>query len=186
MVRPSHGERNAAEVHARGLGIPLTIVRASAYLELWIEILQQTARRSGRPIVFGRGNNPINFVSVKDVADVVDQAVTDPTVRDRTLEVTGPQSLTMTQLAAAVQLAEGRTAAPRHIPRAVLQVAAHTVGRVQPAVAQLVRAALAMDQADFAAGPSILPENYPNPSTTAATVVDRLHSSNQHPASPKA
>ena len=32
------------------------------------------AGRSGRPLVFGKGDNPINFVSVIDVAAVVEHA----------------------------------------------------------------------------------------------------------------
>jgi hypothetical protein len=31
-------------------------------------VLAKTAARFGRPVVFGRGDNPINFVSVTDVA----------------------------------------------------------------------------------------------------------------------
>ena len=43
-------------------------MRATAFAELWIDVLGKTAARSGRPVVFGRGDNPINFVSVADVA----------------------------------------------------------------------------------------------------------------------
>ncbi|MDP9334135.1 MAG: SDR family oxidoreductase, partial [Actinomycetota bacterium] len=63
--------KHAAEQHAITSGVPTTIVRATAFLELWIEILQKTAGRSGRPLVFGRGANAINFVSVTDVAALV-------------------------------------------------------------------------------------------------------------------
>ena len=59
----------AAEEHLRGSGTPWTIVRAPAYLETYIRLFEQTAARSGRPLVFGRGDNPINFVSADDVAD---------------------------------------------------------------------------------------------------------------------
>ena len=37
------------------------IVRATAFMERWAEI-------PGKAPVFGRGNNPINVVSVRDVA----------------------------------------------------------------------------------------------------------------------
>ena len=61
----------AAEQHLRASGVAWTIVRATAFVELWAEIMK-------KPIVFGRGENPINFVSVDDVAAVVERAVTDP------------------------------------------------------------------------------------------------------------
>ena len=40
----------AAEQRLKGSGVPFTIVRASAFLELWIELMQDTAKRSGRPM----------------------------------------------------------------------------------------------------------------------------------------
>ena len=161
----------AAEAYATSLGIPLTILRATAYLDLWIDILRQTATRSGRPVVLGRGANPINFVSVVDVASIVDRAVTDASARGRILEICGPACLTMNELAAAVQDADRRPAAPRHAPRAALALAASTIGRVRPAVGRQLRAALAMDELDLSAGPSSLPAGYGRPVTTAAMVL---------------
>ena len=158
----------AAEAHARALGLPLTVIRASAYLELWIGILEQTARRSGRPLVFGNGNNPINFVSVQDVAAIVDRAVTDPDVRGRTLQVTGPRDETMNTLAAAVQNAAGRAQQPRHVPVAALRLLASTLGRVQPRSACQLRAAVDMDRLVLAAGAPDLPATYERPTITAA------------------
>jgi uncharacterized protein YbjT (DUF2867 family) len=66
--------KHAAEQHLRESGTPWTIVRATAFVELWAEIM-------AKPIVFGRGNNPINFVSVGDVAAVVERAVVDAGLR---------------------------------------------------------------------------------------------------------
>ncbi len=59
--------KHAAEQHLLAGAGDWTIVRATAFLELWIDVLGKTAARSGRPVVFGRGDNPINFVSVTDV-----------------------------------------------------------------------------------------------------------------------
>src|SRR5438034_540569 len=70
--------KHAAEEHLRESGADWTIVRATAFLELWIDVLTSTAARSGRPVVFGRGNNPINFVSVIAVARVVEHDLADP------------------------------------------------------------------------------------------------------------
>lgn len=161
----------AAETHATSLGLPLTIVRATAYLELWIDILRRTATRSGRPVVFGRGANPINFVSVVDVASIVDRAVTDTSARGRALEICGPACLTMNELADAVQAADGRRTAPRHAPRVALMLGATTIGRVRPAVGRQLRSALAMDEVDLSAGPGSLPVGYARPETTAAMVL---------------
>ena len=90
----------AAEANLRGSTTGWTIVRATAFVELWLELITGSAGRSGRPLIFGRGDNPINFVSVDDVAAVVEMAVVDPTLRGQVLEVGGPQNLTLNDLAA--------------------------------------------------------------------------------------
>jgi uncharacterized protein YbjT (DUF2867 family) len=141
--------KHAAEQHAITSGVPTTIVRATAFLELWIEILQKTASRSGRPLVFGRGNNAINFVSVTDVAALVEQVVTDRTSRGRTFEIGGPENLTFNELAHAMQVAAGRGGAPRNVPPRMLRVMANTIGRVNPQVGRQARAALVMDDTDL-------------------------------------
>lgn len=137
----------AAEQYLRSSDACWTIVRATAFLELWIDVLTKTAARSGRPIVFGHGNNPVNFVSVTDVAALLEHAVTDPGARGRILEIGGPGNHTFNQLAAAVQAAAGRTSMPRHVPPPVLQMMAGTVGRVRPELGRKARAALIMDRA---------------------------------------
>ena len=67
------------------------------------ELMRRTAGRSGRPLVFGRGQNPINFVPVADVASaVVTPSSTRPSVQ-RIVTVAGPRNLTMNELAAMTQ-----------------------------------------------------------------------------------
>lgn len=168
--------KHAAEQYAAASGIPTTIVRSTAFLELWIDVIKQTAGRSGRPLVFGRGHNPINFVSVADVAATVDQAVADHTTRGMTLEIGGPENLTFAQLTQAVQKAAGRTGPPRHIPPLALRVMANTVGRVKPAVGRQARTALAMDRTDLTFDTTPLRHLYPElPCTPLADVLARGH-----------
>ena len=138
--------KHAAEEHLQASGVRWTIVRATAFFELWIDVLSQTAARSGRPVVFGRGDNPINFVSVTDVAALAEQAVTDPATRGRIIQIGGPENLTFNQLAAAIQAAAGRTSTPRHVPPLVLRLMARTAGHLKPGLGRQARAALLMDR----------------------------------------
>jgi uncharacterized protein YbjT (DUF2867 family) len=141
--------KHAAET-ALASDVPATIVRATAFAELWIDLLRRTAGRSNRPLVFGRGQNPINFVSVRDVAALVERAVTDPSTRGETLEIGGPDNLTLDQFARMVAANRGDGAAtPRHVPRAALHAMAAIVGRVRPELGRQARAALAMDCHDM-------------------------------------
>ena len=132
----------AAEDLLRAAGVPWTVVRAAAFLELYEELLRRTAGRSGRPLVFGAGRTPVVFASVADVAEAVDRALADPACRGRVVEVTG-ESLTFDQLAARQEASLGAGARrPRHVPRPVLRALA-VAGGTPPG--RQAAAALVMD-----------------------------------------
>lgn len=153
--------KHAAEEYLRRSGLPWTIVRAEAYAETWAAIMAETSGSSGRPLVFGRADNPIAWVSVQDVATLVVRAVEDQHLRGRTLEICGPEPWTLMQLAQACMDRQGRSGHPRRVPRPVLHLMANTVGRLKPEVARQARAALAMDGvplADDSATRDLLPE----------------------------
>jgi uncharacterized protein YbjT (DUF2867 family) len=151
----------AAEQYLRSSAVRWTIVRATAFLETWIGLLEQTASKSGRPLVFGRGDNPINFVSATDVATLVDRTVTDPSLRGKTLEVGGPENLTLNQLAATIQKAAGRAMPPRHVPRAALRIMALALKPINPTMARMARAALVMDSANLSFDATAIHAAYP-------------------------
>jgi uncharacterized protein YbjT (DUF2867 family) len=140
----------AAEEHLRASGTGWTIVRAGPFLETWLEVLSRTAR-DGRPLVLGRGTQPLPFVSVEDVADVVAAAATHGDLRGRVVEVAG-EPLTMTELAHALQGARGWEGPLRHVPRPVLAALGALARPVSPAFARQNRTALAMDREPLHAG----------------------------------
>lgn len=138
----------AAEARLRASGTPWTIVRAGAFIELHEELMRRTAGRSGRPLVFGRGDNPVAFTSVADVAAAVDRALADPACRGTVVEV-ATATLTFNQLAAGLVRDLGPAAAhPRHVPRPVLRLMA--VAASTPPGRQAA-AALVMDSVDVTA-----------------------------------
>ncbi len=114
-----HRAKFAAEQNLRASGVPWTILRPTAYLETWIEVLGGKPGSDDPALVFGRGTNPINFVSVRDVSTVVHRVIDDPAPHGETIDVGGPQDLTMvefTRLIGAQRI--------RRIPRTALRVLA--------------------------------------------------------------
>lgn len=147
----------AAEQELRGSGLAWTIVRPTAYLETWKMVLCDPLVQKGKTQVFGRGENPINFVSVQDVAAAVERAVVDPERRGQVLEVAGPENLTMNELVERYRQDPGRAGTVTHVPRAAMRVASVGLRAVNPAMAELVGAALVMDTTDMTAEPHPLP-----------------------------
>jgi len=154
--------KHAAEERLRASGIPWTIVRATAFMETWARIMNQSLHASGAILVFGRGGNPVNFVSAADVAALTALAATDPGLRGQVLELGGPDNLTFNQLAAIIQETAGRRGAVRHIPRPVLHAMAWTGAAVRPALARQARAALAMDTLDMTFDPTPARRAFPD------------------------
>ena len=136
--------KHAAEQHLLASGVPWTIVRAGPFMETWLNILAQTANKSGRPVIFGRGDRPLAFVSATDVAAVVSHGATDTTLRGQLLEVAG-EPMTMTELAHALQAARGWQGPVRHVPRPVLRALATLARPLNPAFARKNRAAVDLD-----------------------------------------
>jgi NADH dehydrogenase len=124
--------------------------------------------------VFGRGRNPVNFVSVEDVAALVVALTLDGDRRPRTIEIGGPRDLTFDELALLVAARLGGSTV-RHLPRTAMRAAAGTVGFVQPMVRRQLLTALAMDAEDLRfAGDRTGPVFDGVPCTDPADVIARL------------
>jgi len=141
--------KHATEDMLRASGLPWVIVRATPFMETWATIMGRMLQSSGKIVVFGRGHNPVNFVSAADVAALVERAVADPGLRGRVLEIGGPGNLTFNQVAALLQEITGRHGTVRHIPRPALRAIACLAPGIKPALARQARAALVMDTLDM-------------------------------------
>ena len=156
-----HRMKWAAEEHLRASGLAWTIVRATAFADMWIELLRESAGTSGRPRVFGKGDNPINFVRVQDVADAVVRATMDPNLRKQVIEVGGPGNLTLNELARLVQGSMGSTGSLHHVPRPVLRAMGAIARPFNPTMARLARSSVAMDTRDMTFDPAVSTRAYP-------------------------
>lgn len=147
--------KHAAEQELRASGIAWTFVRPTAYLETWTMVLCEPLVQNGKTQVFGRGQNPINFVSVQDVARVVERAVVDPAMRGQAIEVAGPENITMNELVERYQRETGVSGTVKHVPRPAMLVASVALRLFNPAMAELIAAALVMDTRDMTAAASL-------------------------------
>ena len=124
-ARPDHPmslcrAKHQAEEALRDSELPFTIIRATPFLETWLQVMRDMLNRKGRAVVFGAGTNPINFVSVRDVAMLVALAVGGETPAGETFELGGPEDLGLATLAKRVAGASGSSAPLEHIPLAAL------------------------------------------------------------------
>ena len=137
------------EEYLRASGLSFTILRPSAFMDLWVQLIGQPLVERGKTTIFGRGTNPINFVAVEDVARFVGIALEDARARNRVIEVGGPENLTLNQLAEIFELASGRQAKTRHIPLPMMRVMAILMQPINPALSRQIRAGIYMDTVDL-------------------------------------
>ena len=165
----------AAEQAVRATGVGWTIIRPTAYLETWLGLVGGPLVAQGKTLVFGRGQNPINFVSALDVARFVDLAIADRSFRGKVVDVPGPENLTLDQLVEITRAASGRSGRVSHSPRAVMGLLSMALRPVNKMRAEQIGAALLMDILDMTIdGPSVRAE-YPSiPMTTASVLAERL------------
>jgi uncharacterized protein YbjT (DUF2867 family) len=137
----------AAEEALRRSGLDFTIVRPTAFLETWTTILGDILEAKGHALVFGPGRNPINFVPVKDVADVVARAVKEGRLERDTVEI-GGENLTFVMLAERLIGARG-AGTIKHVPLPVLRAMSVLARPFAPAFARQARAAVVMNTVDM-------------------------------------
>jgi uncharacterized protein YbjT (DUF2867 family) len=147
---PLFRAKRAAEEAVRASGVAWTIIRPSAYLETWLGIIGGPLVGTGKTLVFGRGENPINFVSALDVARFVDLAIADVAKRGQILEVAGPANLTLNQLVEMAQHVSGRTGRVSHTPRPAMRLLSVVLRPINRMRAGQIQAALVMDTTNMA------------------------------------
>jgi len=136
------------EEYLRTSGLSYGILRPSAFMEFWAALLGQPIVERGRTTIFGRGTNPVNFVSVADVAQFVLIALDNPAARNQVIEVGGPENLSLVQVAAIFERVTGRTGKKSHVPLPVMRVMAVLMRPFNPALGRQIAAGVHMDTAD--------------------------------------
>jgi uncharacterized protein YbjT (DUF2867 family) len=159
--------KHRAEVELKGSGLAWTILRPTAYMETWLALVGVPLLQRERTRVFGRGQNPINFVSASDVARYAELAVTDPSMRGVCVDVGGPENLSMNDVVATFQRLTGAKGKVSHVPLSMMRTMSILMRPLNPALARIVAAAVVMDTRDMkldpdrgmAQGPTIPPRS---------------------------
>jgi uncharacterized protein YbjT (DUF2867 family) len=139
-----HRAKYTAEQELRRSGLVFTIVRPTAFLETWMTVIGAPLDDKGHALVFGAGKNPINFVSVCDVAPLVVSCARDGAAPNEVLEIGGPENLDFVTVAERLIRAKGE-ARIKHIPLLVLRAMSLLARPFSPTFARQARAAVIMN-----------------------------------------
>ncbi len=137
------------EEYLRASDLSFTIIRPSAFMDLWAQLIGLPILEQGKTTIFGRGNNPINFVAVEDVARFVCIAFENSRTRNEVIEVGGPENLTLNQVAETFERVSGRQAKKRHIPLPMMRAMSILMQPINPALSRQIRLGVFMDTANL-------------------------------------
>lgn len=167
----------SAEETLRKAKLEWTIVRPTPFMELWTGIVGDPLIKRGAAIVFGRGNNLINFVSVRDVARFIEMAVADRRLRGETLDVGGPENLTLSNVVEVMAASHGLQPKTRRVPLVALRLGQGLLRPFRPDLANLVQASIQMDTSDMSFDQPTLSVDYPEIRLTRLTDIVRPQTS---------
>src|SRR5438105_4554010 len=137
------------EEYLRASGLNFTIIRPSAFMDLWAQLIGQPILEQGKTTIFGRGNNPINFVAVEDVVRFVCIAFENSRTRNEVIEVGGPENLTLNQVAEIFERTSRHEAKKRHIPLPMMRAMSILMQPLNPALSRQIRLGVFMDTANL-------------------------------------
>lgn len=152
-ARPNHSVEEfrikyRVEEYLRASGLSYTILRPTAYMEFWAALVGQPIIEKGKTTIFGRGVNPVNFVSAEDVARFAIIALEDSAARNQIIEIGGPENLSLVQVAEIFEHVTGQAAKKSHVPLPMMRVMAILTQAFNPKLSRQIAAGVYMDTED--------------------------------------
>jgi uncharacterized protein YbjT (DUF2867 family) len=74
-------------------GLSYTILRGSAFMDIWLSPALGFDAHNATARVLGTGDNPVSYVAVRDVAQLAIAALMNPAARNRILDTGGPEPI---------------------------------------------------------------------------------------------
>ena len=158
------------EIHLERSGVPLAVLRCSAFMELHaLELLAKPLKNGKRATVIGRGNSVRNMVSVDDVAALVVWTVENRYTGH--IEVVGPDNATPNEDIVAIAEVLGTEPRAMRISPGFASFLSFVPGKLVPNVGRIIEISLYHDSRSQPRKPTDLPEGAPVPSRTLTEVV---------------
>ncbi len=141
--------KHRAEEALRASRLTWTIVRPTPFMELWAGIVGDPIEKAIKTTVFGSGDNAINFMAERDVAQIVELVLVEPGFERAVLDVGGPDNVSFNQLVQQVEAATGRPAQVRHIPVPAMRLSALLTRPFRPDLAGMIQAGIGFDTGEM-------------------------------------
>ena len=139
-----------------------TILRPTAFMESHAyELIGKPILETGKVTLFGKGENPRNFVAAADVAELAVNLLVKREGKGEMVEIGGPENLTNMEVVRMYERVRQQKAKVVHVPLGLLRVMSPLLRPVHPGLSQIMQASIAFDTSDQTFDPSDLLQHCP-------------------------
>jgi uncharacterized protein YbjT (DUF2867 family) len=168
------------EAYLKASGLSYTILRPPAFMEWHVHnLLGATILTTGKTTIYGAGDNLVNFMAGADVARFAVIALTDPRLKNRTLDIGGPDNLSKNQVVQLYEKYSGQTAKVAHVPTGAMKVMGPILRPVQPVISRLMAFSVWADTTDQRFDPAAMLNEFPTTLTHVDDFVRGVVAGNQ-------
>jgi len=114
--------KRAGEQRLIESGMIYTILRPGDFMEIWLSPAVGFDAANAKATIYGTGDQPMGWISLKDVAQFAVESLENPAARNCMLELGGPESLSPHQVIKIYEKVMGKTFEVTHVPPEALQV----------------------------------------------------------------
>jgi uncharacterized protein YbjT (DUF2867 family) len=127
------------EQYLKASGLSYTILRSAWYMEQNVYLYNgKSILESGKTSLLGNGTKPRNFIAVRDVAQFAVLAMLDPKLKNRTIDIGGPQNATNNQVAELYGKIAGITPKVSHMHPLMAKAMSVVLKPFQPGISRIM------------------------------------------------
>lgn len=118
---PLRDAKRTVEQHLKESELVYTILRPSMFMEVWLSPAVGFDAANAKATVYGTGDQPIAWISLKDVAQFAVESLENPAARNSVLELGGPEPLSPHRAIKIFEEVMGKPFEVVHVPLEALQ-----------------------------------------------------------------
>ena len=164
----------ATENYLKQSGLSYNILRASAFMEMHIqEMLGKSMLKNGKVMIFGKGENLTNFVSVKDVAQLILHCLNHPEQHNKTFEIGGLDNVSRLEIVNLYAEKLGKPIKVSHMSNGVLRFMSKVIKPFHPGISRVMFISDLFDRSDQSFNPKPLLEVIPMDLTRVSDFIQK-------------
>ena len=113
---PLQDAKRAVEQRLQNSTLDFTILQPTMFMEVWLSPALGFDAPNGSVTIYGKGENPLSWISLRDVASFAVEALNNGQTSRQTFELGGPEALSPKEVISQFEEESGKQMDVRHVP----------------------------------------------------------------------